>query len=139
MRKLVLALALVSLCASASAQQAGSSNGFSSIHPLRVNATERGGAVTAGGAWQQVAPQNLLRQRFFLQNYCSAATQGVATAESIFLKIATATPTVNPVTGGGATELAACNSYDTGSQVLGTAPVWVWAATVSHRFQALEW
>lgn len=110
-----------------------------SVNPYRQNGTNRGASMTVGGSWQQVSPTNPLRQRFFLQNYCSAATQGIASTESLFLAFSPDMPTYSPLTAPGAVELLTCGSYDSSYAIIGTAPVWVWAATAGHRFGALEW
>jgi hypothetical protein len=92
-----------------------------------------------GGAWQQIAPANPLRQRFFLQNPCLAATQGIATTEEMFLAIRTTMPTTSPLAVTTGTELLPCGDYDTSYAVVSVSPIWIWAATTGHRFQALEW
>lgn len=146
-----LALLLITVCSIASAQMSSSNHvvvdgpdgpegGVSvSINPFRMNATIRAGQVTVGGAWQQVAPINSLRQRFFLQNYCSAATQGIATSENLFVAFQPTMPADSPLDAPGPIELLTCGAYDSSYAIIGTSPVWIWGATTGHRFTALEW
>lgn len=109
-----------------------------SINPFRQDATNHSGAITVGGSWVQVFAANPLRQRIFAQNYCSAQVQGIAASESLFLAVSPVMPD-SPLTTPGPAELVTCGSYDSSSAVVGTSPVWLWAATTGHRFSALEW
>lgn len=109
-----------------------------SINPERKNAIVEGGAIEVGGSWTQIAPENLLRYRISVQNYCSAATQGIPTTESLFVAVSPAVPP-SPLVTPGPFELVTCGGYDSSSAVVGTGPVWLWAATTGHRFAALEW
>lgn len=110
-----------------------------SINPFRMNANNQSGAHPVGGAWHQVFPQNLLRTRVFFENYCYPATQGITTTESLFIAVSPAMPADTPMALPGPVEMLPCGSYDSSSAVVGTAPVWVWAATTGHHFVALEW
>jgi hypothetical protein len=104
-----------------------------------LQSTSYAGSITTGGGWQQVAPADVGRTRFFVQNYCSAQTQGIANTESIFLTLSYDQPSINPTTTPGAIEIVSCGSYDTSTLVVGPGPIWIWAATTGHRFDALEW
>lgn len=105
------------------------------VIPFRKDASNDSGSITVGGAWQQVIPSNPLRQRIFLQNRCTAASQGIAASESVFLNLG---PTM-PMSTDGAIELTTCGVYDSSSFVLNTQPVWLFAASTGHKFVALEW
>jgi hypothetical protein len=106
-----------------------------SVNPLRKDADNDSGTVTVGGAWQEIVPSNSLRTRIFIQNYCSAQTQGIAASESMFLNLG---PTM-PTSLAGAIELTTCGVYDSSSFVLNTQPVWLYAVTQGHKFVALQW
>lgn len=110
-----------------------------SINPFRMNANNQSGGITVGGAWQQVFATNSLRTRIAIQNYCSATTQAIAASESLFVAVSPVMPTGSPIAVPGPLELVTCGSYDSSSAVVGTAPVWVWAASTGHHFSALEW
>lgn len=110
-----------------------------SINPFRQNATNNSGGITVGGAWMQVFPQNMLRTRLFVMNYCSAATQAIASTESLFVAVSPAMPTGTPMAVPGPVELVTCGVYDSSSAVVGTAPVWLWSGSTGHHFSALEW
>ena len=106
------------------------------VIPNRVgNSTERSGSITAGGAWQQLAPQNMSRMRLFVENYCSATTQGISTAESIFIAASVTTPTSLV----GSIEVSPCGTYSSDTVVVSTNPIWVYANTTGHLFAAKEW
>lgn len=146
-----LALLLITVCSIASAQMSSSNHvvvdgpdgpegGVSvSINPFRMNANNKSGSVAVGGAWTQVFPVNALRTRLFIENYCSAATQGIAASESLFIAVSPVMPPASPMTAPGPVELLPCGSYDSSSAVVGTSPMWLWSATTGHRFVALEW
>jgi hypothetical protein len=105
------------------------------VQPLHVTSTNYSGSITTGGSWQQIAPANTF---FFIQNYCSAQTQGISTTESLFQVDSKLMPTYNPTTAPGAVEIITCG---TNSNFVFTddMPIWVWAATTGHRFSAIGW
>lgn len=109
------------------------------LNPFREDATVRAGSITVGGAWQMIAAANPARQRLFIQNYCSSATQGISASESVFLSVSPVMPPTSPLAAPTGIELVTCGSYDTSTAVVGTAMVWLWAATTGHRYEALEW
>src|SRR6266699_6759087 len=47
--------------------------------------TDKSGAVTAGGTAQTLSAINSSRKRVIVQNPCTAASQGIATAENLFI------------------------------------------------------
>ena len=108
-------------------------------------------AISAGGTWQQVFAANPGRAELFLENYCTATSQNIASTESLFIYFGPTAPSGNPWTLG-AVELAACGSqtfagtFQGGSTQLGPrganyvpqTAVWVWGATINHAFSAWQ-
>lgn len=134
MTRFALVLLAVLFPAIAIAQVPGG-GGPTTIIPTRKDAANDSGSITIGGAWQQVIPPNAARMRIFIQNRCSAASQGIAAAESLFLNLSPNMPTSTD----GAIELLTCGSYDSSGFVLNTQPVWLYAPSIGHKYIALEW
>lgn len=127
LRWAVLALSL--LCGPAMAQHVG---------PMTPAATL---TVTAGGTWQLLFASNGNRTTLWLENYCSSTTQGIATAESIFIYFlppSTAAPTTASGPTLGAFELAACGSQVFTGSYMTTQAVYILGATTSHAFAAWQ-
>lgn len=82
-----------------------------------------------------LAPANSLRFGLLIENYCSATTQGLTTAESVFLALGTNSPTSLA----GAIEISTCGSYRSDLSIVSTNNVWVYANTTGHLFVAKEW
>ena len=129
MKKLLLALLILPVLAWAQV----------TVTPMRLTSTNYASSVTVGGSWQSVIPASPGRYRIFIQNPCSAQTQGIANTESIFQTVSPTQPTYNPTDTPGAIELPTCWAYDSSPNVIGTEQVWLWAATAGHRFDALQW
>jgi hypothetical protein len=103
-------------------------------------ATDHSGAITQGGSWQEVTGSNPNRLRFLVMNFCTSTSEGISTTESIFFDLAATQPQGAPTSSyPGAIELAACGSYDSSTAIVGTAPIWIWAATTGHRFLEKDW
>lgn len=96
-------------------------------------------SITTGGVWQQIFPQNFNRYVLFVENYCSATTQNIAGAESLFIYFqqGTTVPTGNPWTIG-AVELTNCGSMTFNNTATTTQAVYMWAATSAHGFSAWQ-
>jgi hypothetical protein len=132
--KKIIASALMALIACAASAQTAVQQVI--LTPHRVPAyTDEAGSITEGGTWQQIAPANPYRDRLFIQNYCTATSEGIGTSESMF--IATA-PTAPPA-GVLGVELLPCGSYDSDDNIISTDPVWGYADTTGHRYMAFEW
>jgi hypothetical protein len=97
-------------------------------------------SVTTGGTWQLMFAANGNRTTLWIENYCSATTQGV-TAESLFvyfLPPATAAPTTASGPSLGAFELATCGSQVFTGSYMTTQAVYVLGATTGHQFTAWQ-
>lgn len=113
---------------------------ISSTNPLPVsttaptgNMTNKSGAITLGGTAQSLAASNTSRKRIIIENPCTAASQGIAVAESLFVDF-TGTAVVNSTS----IELAPCGSFDPGAGAVSTQAISVIAATTSHKWIAME-
>jgi hypothetical protein len=107
----------------------------SAIVPNRAATSLDGsGAIATGGTFQKVFDANPNRLRLFTQNYCSATTQGIATAESLFIVTAPTQPTSTA----GAIELTSCGTYETSPVAISTDILWIMAATTGHKFVSKE-
>jgi hypothetical protein len=108
--------------------------------PHRVPAyTDEAGSVAQGGSWQQAAPANPYRDRLFVQNYCTAQSEGIPTSESMFIATGPTAPSGVPTASASGVELMPCGSYDSDDNIISTDPLWVFANTTGHRFMAFEW
>lgn len=94
-------------------------------------------AITSGGAWQTLFAQNTNRSALLIENPCSATTQGIGTAESLFVSFGS-NPGSSTTTG--AFELAPCGSMSLlgTPNYVSTQIVYVYAATTSHAFIASQ-
>jgi hypothetical protein len=95
--------------------------------------TNRSGAIAAGGVSQQLAAVNANRKRIFIQNPATAAGQGIAAAESIFINFTTAAG----VNDGVSIELQPGQSMDITPPVT-TEAINITAATIAHKFISKE-
>lgn len=95
--------------------------------------TDRSGAVTLGGTSQQLAAANTSRKRIIIENPCTATSQNIPTAESLFINFTTAAA-ANLTS----VELAPCGSFDTGAGPVTTEVVNVIGATTAHKWVAKE-
>lgn len=115
--------------------QASASNPLPTTNiPVLGTTTDKSGTISVGGTSQQLAAANASRRRLIIQNPCSSTTQGIATAESLFINfvsVAAATGT--------SFELTACGSFDMGSGPSSGEIVNVIAATTGHKYIAKEW
>ncbi len=104
------------------------------ITPQLASFTDKSGAMTTGGTHQTLAAINAARKRIVIVNPCTATSQNIGTAESLFINFTSA---ASP-TAGGSIELAPCGSYDSGSGPVTTELIDVNAATTAHKFSAKE-
>lgn len=102
--------------------------------PLQASFTDRSGSISVGGTSQTLAASNANRKRIVIQNPCTATSQGIATAENLFLNFTSAATTA----GGNSIELQACGSYDSGLGPVTTEQINVIAATTNHKYVAKE-
>ena len=128
MRRLLVGLLLAVLCLPAVAQSVG---------PMSPAATL---SITLGGTWQLAFAANTNRKTLWIENYCSATTQGV-TAESLFIYFlppSTAAPTTASGPSLGAFELTACGSQVFTGSYMTSQAVYVLGATTAHQFTAWQ-
>lgn len=103
------------------------------VAPTVINFTDKSGTITLGGTSQTMAAVNASRRRILIENYCSATSQGIATAESLFVNWTTAAGTA-----AGSMELSPCGSYDSSLSTVSGEQINVYAATTGHKFMAKE-
>lgn len=104
------------------------------ITPLQGSFTDRSGSISVGGTSQTLAALNANRKRIVIQNPCTATSQGIGTAENLFLNFTSAATTA----GGNSLELQPCGSYDSGFGPVTTEAITVIAATTNHKYVAKE-
>ena len=130
MKRIAALIAVLALCLStAQAQHVGPIGPASTL------------SITTGGTWQLLFDANGNRTTLWIENYCSASTQGIVTAESLFvyfLPPGTAAPTSASGPSLGAFELAACGSQVFTGSYMTTQAVYVLGATTSHAFAAWQ-
>lgn len=102
--------------------------------PATANYTNKSGAITLGGTAQTLSAINTTRKRIIIENPCTATSQGIATAENLFINFTTAAS----IAGGNSFELVACGSFDSGSGPVSTELISVIAATTNHKWIAKE-
>lgn len=104
--------------------------------PLVVTPTDRSGSLTLGGTSQTLAAANASRKALLIQNPCTAAEQGIGTAENLYINDGAAAATQ---TNGNLANLAPCGSVtlDWNGHVDQTA-ITVNAATTGHKWNAKE-
>jgi len=93
----------------------------------------RSGTIAVANTSQVLCAANSLRKRFIIKNPSTAAGQGIAATESLFINF-----TTTAVTGPPSFELLPGESFDTGAGPITTEAINVIAATVSHAFVAKE-
>lgn len=93
--------------------------------------------ITTGGTWQALfaAPTTGTRQALWIENPCTATSQGIASSENLFIGFGTQ-PT--STTTGGVVELQACGSLTMSGPYITQQAVWVYGATTSHAFFAAQ-
>jgi hypothetical protein len=94
-------------------------------------------SITTGGTWQVLFAANNNRSTLWIQNYCTATSQNITTAESLFvyfLPPSTTAPTSASGPSLGAFELAACGSQVFADQYMTKQAVYVVGATTAHQF-----
>jgi len=106
-------------------------NGTVVIQPLTAAYTDYSGTIAAANVSQQVAPANGVRKRFVIQNPSTAALQGIAAAESLFVNFTSAASLA-----GGSEEIQPGGSFDTGTGPVTTEIINIVAATAGHKFTA---
>ena len=101
--------------------------------PVQGTLTDRSGSITTGGTAQTLAPANTNRRYLLIQNPLSATTQGIATAESLFINF-----TTTAVAGPPSIELAPGDIFVMEGFSVSTELVSVIAATTGHKWAAKE-
>ena len=99
-----------------------------------VNATTL--TITTGGVWQKAFPVATNRSTLWIENPCSATSQGIGSAEDLYVSFSTAAP--SSITSGGVFDLAACGSIVMTPDYVSQQAVWVYATTTSHAFLATQ-
>lgn len=95
---------------------------------------DRSGSITTGGTSQQLAPARVDRRRIIIQNPCSATSQGIATAENLFINFEGKSASTSA---GNSIELVPCGSFDS-AWAASPGVITVNAATSSHQYTAKE-
>lgn len=101
--------------------------------PLQASFTDRSGSITLGGTAQTLAAINTARKRILIENPCTATSQGIATAESLFINFTSAAAANST-----SIELTSCGSYDSGPGPVTTELISVIAPTTAHKWVAKE-
>jgi hypothetical protein len=94
-------------------------------------------SITTGGTWQLMFDANPNRTTLWIENYCTATSQNITTAESLFVYFLppnTTAPTTASGPSLGAFELAACGSQVFADQYMTKQSVYVVGATTAHQF-----
>lgn len=94
--------------------------------------------VTAGGTWQTLFAQNLNRSTLWIENPATATSQGIVTAESLFIYFIPPNGTCLASGTVGAFELVAGGSLVMTPPYVSQQSICVYAATTSHTFQAAQ-
>jgi hypothetical protein len=136
--KKIIASALMALIACAASAQTAVQQVILTPHRVPAYVLDAG-TIAEGGAWQQAAPANPYRDRLFVQNYCTATSEGVPTSESVFIATGPTAPIGTPTETAPGVELLPCGSYDSDDNIISTDPLWIYAATTGHRYMAFEW
>jgi hypothetical protein len=99
---------------------------------------DRSGSITTGGTAQTAAALNASRKDITIFNYPDATTQGISTAENLFVSFTgTATESAG-VPAAGVVVLAPGKSLNFGAGTVSTQAVSVNAATTGHKWYACE-
>lgn len=85
-------------------------------------------SVATGGVDQTHLVSNNQRTTVIIENYCSATTQNIVTAESLWVNFGAAAAV------GTGIELSACGSYVFGGDYPVQQDVHIFASTSNHRF-----
>jgi len=102
----------------------------------RIIGTDRGGTITVGGTSKTLAAVNLARNALVIANPSTAAAQGIATAESLFVNLTAAAT----LTGANFAEIVPGGRLSLGIEgVVDTSLVTIIGATTAHRYYAMEW
>lgn len=97
-----------------------------------ASTVDKSGALTAGATAQNAIASNTGRKAWCIQNPSTAATQNIATAENLYVRIdgtASATTGVELVPGA-----MACNAPGQ----MDTTAISVYATTIAHKWKAFE-
>lgn len=109
-------------------------NGSFSSGVIVAPFTDRSSSITAGGTSQTLAIVNSNRKRIVIQNPCTSTSQGIITAENLFINFTSAAS----LSGGNSFELQPCGSYDSGPSPVSGELISVNATTTGHQFIAKE-
>lgn len=96
--------------------------------------------ITTGGTWQTLFALNNNRSTLWIENPCTSTSQGIATAESLFIYfVPTGGSCPAPATTAGAFELTSCGSLvQTPNGYVSQQQICVYSATTAHAFQASQ-
>ena len=105
------------------------------VNPSQTTFTNRSGSIAAGGTSQQLAAGNSNRKILLIENPATAAGQGIAAAESLFVR-----PTGNAGVNNGTSYEITPGGYwpPAGVNVVSTDQWNVVAATTGHQYIAYE-
>lgn len=125
MKKLLLLLALILCPVSVYAAQGALGNATTLT-------------ITAGGTWQTLFAQNLNRSTLWIENPATATSQGIVTAESLFIYFIPVNGTCLASGTTGAFELVAGGSLVMTGPYVSQQAICIYAATTSHTFEAAQ-
>lgn len=94
--------------------------------------------ITSGGTWQTLFAVNNNRSTIWIENPCNATSQGIVTAESLFVYFIPPNGSCLASGTAGAFELGACGSLVMTGPYVSQQAVCVYAATTSHAFEAAQ-
>lgn len=95
---------------------------------------DRSGKIATGGTSQKLMDSNGGRRRVIIENPQSATSQGIGTAENLFINFTLPASSTN----GGSIELLPGGSYDSDSGPCTVEQINVVAATTGHQYMAKE-
>lgn len=109
---------------------------LAAVGPL-VNGTPL--TVTSGGTWQKLFNINQNRSTLWIQNPCTATSQGIGATESLFVYFIPFGSTSCLASGtAGAFEISSCGSLVMTGPYVSQQGVCVFGATTSHAFEAAQ-
>lgn len=94
--------------------------------------------VTTGGVWQSLFTANGNRSTLWIENPCTATSQGISTAESLFVYFIPSGGACLASGTAGAFELTSCGSIEMDDTYRSQQAICVYAATTNHAFTAAQ-
>lgn len=105
------------------------------VNSANATMTERSSSIVVAATSQQLMAANPARKYLFVQNPSTLTGQGIAAAETLFIRFGASAATVNT---GTSIELVAGATFIMESNYVSTQAVQVIATTINHKFIAVE-